>query len=71
MISTLVEKSKTKTIQELDAYQQSLLFAELSMIAYNSETQATAQAQEMGFTEVHFFDHKGAHPKPLRRAPAT
>ena len=60
MISTLVEKGKTKTIQELDVYQQSLLFAELSMIAYNSEKQATAQAKEIGFTEVHFFDHKGA-----------
>jgi len=60
MITNLVKDGKTKTIQELDVYQQSLLFAELSMIAYNSEKQATKQANEIGFTEVHFFDHKGA-----------
>lgn len=60
MITNLIQHGKTQTIQELDVYQQSLLFAELSMIAYNSEKQATAQAKEMGFTEVHFFDHKGA-----------
>lgn len=60
MITNLIQNGKTRTIQELDVYHQSLLFAELSMIAYNNEKQATAQAQEMGFTEVHFFDHKGA-----------
>ena len=60
MISNLIKNNKTIKIQDLDVYQQSLLFAELSMIAYNSEKQATAQAKEMGFTEVHFFDHKGA-----------
>jgi triacylglycerol lipase len=60
MITNLIQNGKTQTIQELDVYQQSLLFAELSMIAYNSEKQAMAQAKEMGFTEVHFFDHKGA-----------
>jgi len=60
MITNLIQNGKTRTIQELDVYHQSLLFAELSMIAYNNEKQATAQAQEMGFTEVHFFDHNGA-----------
>ncbi len=60
MITNLIQNGKTRTIQELDVYHQSLLLAELSMIAYNNEKQATAQAQEMGFTEVHFFDHKGA-----------
>jgi triacylglycerol lipase len=60
MITNLIQNGKTLTIQELDVYQQSLLFAELSMIAYNDEKQATAQAKEIGFTEVHFFDYKGA-----------
>ena len=60
MITNLIQDGKTKTIQELDVYQQSLLFAELSLIAYNDEKQARAQAQEIGFTEVHFFDHNGA-----------
>lgn len=60
MITNLIKDGKTQTIQELDVYQQSLLFAELSLIAYNDEKQAREQAQEMGFTGIHFFDHNGA-----------
>ena len=56
----MISDIKQRQILSLNEWEQSLLFAELSMIAYNDEKKATAQAKEIGFTEVHFFDHKGA-----------
>ena len=49
-----------KGIAELTFNQRSLLFAELSAIAYLDPKDATAQAKELGFTTVEFYDIDGA-----------
>ena len=49
-----------KGIAELTFNQRSLLFAELSAIAYLNPKDATAQAKELGFTTVEFYDIDGA-----------
>lgn len=46
--------------------QRALLFAELSMIAYNDEAEATRAAAEIGFTDVTFFDNRGAQAYRFR-----
>ena len=56
----MISDIKQRQILSLNEWEQSLLFAELSMIAYNDEKTAVAQAQKIGFTEIHFFDHNGA-----------
>jgi len=56
----MISDIKQRQILSLNEWEQSLLFAELSLIAYSDEKTAVAQAQEIGFTEIHFFDHNGA-----------
>lgn len=55
----LSEKLK-KGISELTFYQRSLLFAELSAIAYLDEKDAKKHASELGFTTVEFYNIEGA-----------
>ena len=55
----LSEKLK-KGIAELTFKQRSLLFAELSAIAYLNEKDATSKAKELGFTTVEFYNIDGA-----------
>ena len=49
-----------KGIAELTFYQRSLLFAELSAIAYLDEKDAKKHASELGFTTVEFYNIEGA-----------
>ena len=47
-------------IEQWGLYRKSLLFAELSRIAYLRQEPATAMAQQIGFPQVEFFDVDGA-----------
>jgi triacylglycerol lipase len=47
-------------IAKMSFLRRSLLFAELSMIAYNDEKEATAAAAIAGFGDVSFFDRDGS-----------
>lgn len=49
-----------KPIVELSFKERSLLFAELSMIAYLKEDTAYKQARLLGFTTIEFYNKKGA-----------
>ncbi len=46
--------------------QRALLFAELAMIAYNDEAEATRAANEIGFSDVTFFENRGAQAYRFR-----
>jgi triacylglycerol lipase len=58
----------TGPIAELSRLQQSLLFAELSQIAYMPSEPATACAQKIGFPEALYFDRDGAQAYRFRNA---
>lgn len=59
--SQLILRSKTtKNISESLALARSLLFAELSMIAYLPFDQVKLAAIQLGFTETDFFDNDGS-----------
>lgn len=53
-------------IAEMTFLQRSLLFAELSMVAYNDEREATEAAGFVGFPDVTFFDHDGSQAYRFR-----
>lgn len=46
--------------------QRALLFAELAMIAYNDEAEATRAAAQIGFPDVTFFNNRGAQAYRFR-----
>jgi triacylglycerol lipase len=56
----------TGPIAELTRLQQSLLFAELSQIAYMPPEAALICTQKIGFLESHYFDHDGAQAYRFR-----
>lgn len=56
----------TGPLDQLTFLQRSLLFAELSMIAYNDEAEATRAATLIGFPDVSFFEHDGAEAYRFR-----
>lgn len=47
-------------IRELSFLRRALLFAELSMISYNDEAEATVAASMAGFPDVTFYDRDGS-----------
>ncbi len=47
-------------IKDLTFLQRSLLFAELAMIAYNDEAEATVAASMAGFPDLTFYDRDGS-----------
>jgi hypothetical protein len=47
-------------IESLNMLRKSLLFAELSNIAYLGRAEAGHRAFEMGFPEIRFYDRDGA-----------
>lgn len=53
-------------IADMTFLQRSLLFAELAMIAYNDEREATEAAGFVGFPDVTFFDHDGSQAYRFR-----
>lgn len=56
----LLHSRVTGPISELTFLQRALLFAELAMIAYNDESEASRAAQLVGFTHATHFDDQGA-----------
>ena len=56
----MLSRLNNKPIKELNIWEQSLLFAELSQIAYQSEPNALNNSRKIGFDNADFFDHKGA-----------
>ncbi|MDX8394152.1 MAG: lipase family protein [Mariprofundales bacterium] len=47
-------------IEQLSEYRKSLLFAELSAVAYMSKKRATLEVAKLGLTQVRFIDKDGA-----------
>ena len=47
-------------IMTMNFKQRSLLFAQISQIAYLNKAKATKQAKKIGFTTVEYYDVKGA-----------
>ena len=56
----------TDPIAELTRLQQSLLFAELSQVAYVPPEPALICTRKMGFLESQYFDHDGAQAYRFR-----
>ena len=53
-------------ISQLSFLRRSLLFAELAMIAYNDEAEATKAARQVGFDDVTFHDRDGSQAYRFR-----
>ena len=47
-------------IESMSLLRKSLLFAELSMIAYNDDAEVREAVAEVGFDNIHFFDNDGS-----------
>ena len=59
-VPIVVHSSVQGPIAEMSFLRRSLLFAELAMIAYNDEREATAAATIAGFDHVTYYDHDGS-----------
>ena len=59
-VPLVVHSNVVTPIKELTFLQKSLLFAELAMIAYNDEAEATVAAAMAGFPDVTFYDRDGS-----------
>jgi len=59
-VPLVIHSSVTTPIAEMSFLRQALLFAELSMIAYNDQAEATVAAAMAGFTDTAFYDRNGA-----------
>jgi triacylglycerol lipase len=53
-------------LASLSFLRRALVMAELSMIAYNDEAEATRAARAIGFTEAKLFDHDGSQAYRFR-----
>lgn len=62
----VVYSEVTGPIKEMTFLQKALLFAELAMVAYNDEREATEAAELVGFPDVTFFDHDGSQAYRFR-----
>ncbi|SMP53327.1 triacylglycerol lipase [Neorhodopirellula lusitana] len=62
----VVHSEVSGPISEMTFLQKSLLFAELAMVAYNDEREATEAAGLIGFPDVTFFDHDGSQAYRFR-----
>jgi triacylglycerol lipase len=58
--SCLNENGETKQIKSLDFNLQSLLFGELSYLAYHKVDEVAEITKEMGFVQIQFFEKEGA-----------
>ncbi|NND99397.1 MAG: lipase family protein [Pirellulaceae bacterium] len=59
-VPLIVHSDVSGPISDLSFLQQSLLFAELAMIAYNDLAEATVAAAMAGFPDVTFYDRDGS-----------
>jgi triacylglycerol lipase len=62
----LIRSKVTTPIVDMSFLRRSLLFAELSMISYNSEAEAKAAAGFAGFPDVTFYDRDGSQAYRFR-----
>jgi triacylglycerol lipase len=62
----IVRSAVAGPIGELSFLRRSLLFAELAMIAYNDEAEATRAARLVGFSDVTFHDRDGSQAYRFR-----
>lgn len=65
-VPVIVHSHVSGPIAEMTFLQRALLFAELAMIAYNDQREATEAAQYVGFPDVTFFDHDGSQAYRFR-----
>jgi triacylglycerol lipase len=56
----------TGSLEDCTFLRKALLFAELSMISYNDEDEATRAATAIGFPDVDFYDYHGAQAYRFR-----
>ncbi|QEG39458.1 lipase family protein [Roseimaritima ulvae] len=59
-VPVVVHSKVTGPVAELSFLRKALLFAELAMIAYNDEDEATRAATAAGFPDVTLFDNDGS-----------
>ena len=65
-VPIVVHSDVTTKIQELSFLRRSLLFAELAMISYKTEAEASAAAASAGFPDVTFYDRDGSQAYRFR-----
>ncbi|MEO1618211.1 MAG: lipase family protein [Planctomycetota bacterium] len=65
-VPIVVHSDVNSPIAEMTFLRRSLLFAELAMIAYNDELEATAAAAMAGFSDVTFYDRDGSQAYRFR-----
>lgn len=65
-VPLVIHSDVTTPIAELSFLRRSLLFAELSMISYNDEAEATGAAAMAGFPDVTFYDRDGSQAYRFR-----
>lgn len=65
-VPLVVHSDVTTPIAEMSFLRRSLLCAELSMIAYNDEAEATVAAAMAGFPDVTFYDRDGSQAYRFR-----
>lgn len=65
-VPLVVHSDVTGPIHEMSFLGRSLLFAELAMIAYNDEAEATVAAALAGFDDVSFYDRDGSQAYRFR-----
>ncbi|QDS92892.1 Lipase (class 3) [Roseimaritima multifibrata] len=59
-VPLVVHSKVTGPVENLSFLEKSLLFAELSMVSYNDEAEATRAAIAIGFPDVTLFDNDGS-----------
>ncbi|MCM2370493.1 lipase family protein [Rhodopirellula sp. ICT_H3.1] len=65
-VPVVVHSRASGPIAEMTFLQRALLFAELAMVSYNDEREATEAAKFVGFPDVTFFDHDGSQAYRFR-----
>ncbi|MEM6692394.1 MAG: lipase family protein [Planctomycetota bacterium] len=65
-VAVKVHSNLAGPISELTFLQRSLLFAELAMLSYNDEDEATRAAALLGFEDVTFYDRDGSQAYRFR-----
>lgn len=59
-VPLVIHSDVSSPIREMSFLRRALLFAELSMISYNDEAEATVAAAMAGFPDVTFYDRDGS-----------
>ncbi len=65
-VPLVIHSDVTTPIREMTFLRRSLLFAELAMVSYNDEAEATGAAAMAGFPDVTFYDRDGSQAYRFR-----